>query len=337
LPLTFTPYATTNASTTRIAPVLLVCSTGGHLAELHRLADRLDVVGNDRLWVTFDTPQARSLLQKEDRLFVNYTRPRDLTHTLANTVEALRLIRRERFSAVISTGAAIALSFLPLARAMGCRTVYIESATRTTGPSLTGRMLQCLPGVQKFTQHDSWADGKSWRYIGSVFDSFEGRPSRVQVPEVRRIVVMLGTVQGLRFRRLLDRVRQIVPEHVDVIWQVGDTPAHDIAGTVHRVMSVDQLERCVREADVVISHAGVGSALTAFASGKFPILVPREATYGEHVDDHQTDVAVDLERRGLAMCRRVDALSEKDLVTAARMTVSLSVNPPRMDTRTSQV
>ena len=38
-------------------------------------------------------------------------------------------------------------------------------------------------------------------------------------------------------------------------------------------------------ADVVISHAGVGSALTALRCGKRPILVPREAARGEHVDD----------------------------------------------------
>ena len=45
---------------------LLVCSVGGHLAELHRLLERMRGLGEERLWVTFDTPQSRSVLAEED-------------------------------------------------------------------------------------------------------------------------------------------------------------------------------------------------------------------------------------------------------------------------------
>ncbi len=41
----------------------------------------------------------------------------------------------------------------------------------------------------------------------------------------------------------------------------------------------------------MISHAGTGSILTALQLGKRPIVVPRRAAHGEHVDGHQDDLA----------------------------------------------
>ena len=45
---------------------LLVASTGGHLVELMRLRPRLTGIGDEVTWVTFDTPQSRSMLAGED-------------------------------------------------------------------------------------------------------------------------------------------------------------------------------------------------------------------------------------------------------------------------------
>ena len=43
----------------------------------------------------------------------------------------------------------------------------------------------------------------------------------------------------------------------------------------------------IRASSAVITHAGAGSTLTRIQQGKFPIMVPRRAKDGEHVDDHQ--------------------------------------------------
>src|SRR5262249_33625213 len=55
----------------------------------------------------------------------------------------------------------------------------------------------------------------------------------------------------------------------------------------------------VRKARAVVSHAGVGSMLTALANGKRPIIVPRLHRFGEAVDDHQLQFARRLEAAGL--------------------------------------
>lgn len=51
-------------------------------------------------------------------------------------------------------------------------------------------------------------------------------------------------------------------------------------------------------ARVVVTHAGVGSILLATRAGHTPIVVPRLARNGEHVDDHQVELARALERDG---------------------------------------
>jgi len=42
-----------------------------------------------------------------------------------------------------------------------------------------------------------------------------------------------------------------------------------------------------RDATVIVSHAGIGTVLTAKRFGKPIILVPRQASLGEHRNDHQ--------------------------------------------------
>ena len=84
---------------------LLVASSGGHLCQLHKLRPRLTGVGDDVVWVTFDTPQSRSLLEGERVHYVDHTLTRDYRHVVANAYPAARLLRREKVDAVVSTGA----------------------------------------------------------------------------------------------------------------------------------------------------------------------------------------------------------------------------------------
>ena len=81
-------------------------------------------------------------------------------------------------------------------------------------------------------------------------------------------------------------------------------------------VSSEELRQAIREADVVVGHAGMGSAVTAFDLGKTPLLLPREASFGEHVDDHQQLTASELQRRGLAVSVLVNDLTLDDLQEA---------------------
>jgi UDP-N-acetylglucosamine transferase subunit ALG13 len=63
-------------------------------------------------------------------------------------------------------------------------------------------------------------------------------------------------------------------------------------------MPFDAILELLDQADGVVTHAGVGSVLGALEAGHTPIIVPRLARLGEHVDDHQSDFARALEARG---------------------------------------
>ncbi len=309
--------------------VLLVCSVGGHLAELRRLLPRIPGIDGERTWVTFDTPQSRSVLDGEEVVFVDYTGPRDVARIARHALRAHSLLGGERsYSTAISTGSGIALSFLPLARARGASCHYIESFTRPAGPSATGRALSRFPGIRLYTQHRSWARG-AWRYRGSVFDEFapagEGagatagaaRARAARPRRIRRAVVTLGTMEDYAFPLLVERALAVLPPQAQVLWQVGCTDVSPYPIDAHRTLPASALRDAIAAADVVIAHAGCGSSMLAMEAGKTPLLVPRRSARGENVDDHQVELAAELERRGLAVVREVDRLTSDAVARAA--------------------
>lgn len=308
----------------RDGKVLLVATTGGHLMQLAELAPRLPL-RQPRLWVTFDSEQARTLLAGEEVRFIPFIGERDVAGVMRTLPVAQRILTREGpIAAVISTGSAIALSFLPLATLHGIPAHYVESAARTGQPSITGRVLQWAPSIRLYRQYRHCAAGR-WRYGGSVFDGFES-VTHPAVP-IRRAVVTLGTMtQG--FRRLLDRLQMILPSTAEVLWQTGETPTDGLGIEARRYLAATALVDAMRQADLVVAHAGCGSALTALIAGKCPVLVPRDPGSGEIVDAHQREIAQWLDARGLAVARSVDRLTFADLQLAASRRVRRAVDVP---------
>jgi UDP-N-acetylglucosamine--N-acetylmuramyl-(pentapeptide) pyrophosphoryl-undecaprenol N-acetylglucosamine transferase len=315
-------------STQTTGGTLLVASAGGHLTQLHQLLPRIKGLPGPYTWVTFDTPQTSSLLAAEHVVHARYTAPRDVTAVLANGHLAARMLAAGRYDAVVSTGSAVALSFLPLAAAAGMSVHYIESATRVLGPSTTGRLLAKVPGINLYTQHPGWAD-RHWRHAGGVFD---GYTAALTVPRpIRKVVVTLGTMRTYEFRRLLERMVAILPGGIEVLWQTGctDTGGLPIQGRLG--VPAAELDQAMRDADVVVTHAGTGSALAALAAGKVPILAPRSAERGEHVDSHQQQTATELARRGLGINVDADVLGAEHLISAASLRAERVEVPPAME------
>lgn len=301
---------------------LLVANTGGHLRELHELRPRF---GLDRAtWFTFDDAQSQSLLAGEAVHHLGWTGSRDYGGTLRNLGPVLSHLRAQRYDAVISTGAAVALSVLPVARALGMSCHYVESATRTTGPSMTGRLLALTPGVHRYTQYPSWA-GPRWQYAGSVFDGFAA--AERAAPALRKVVVTLGTMRQWSFRAAVERLVAILPRDAEVVWQTGYTDVSGLAVDAQPLMSSASLAAHMADADVVVAHAGVGSSLDALSAGLCPVLLPRRAARSEHVDDHQEWVARELVGRGLAVTAEVPELTLADLEQAAARVVA-RIDPP---------
>jgi len=142
-------------------PVLLVGSSGGHLAQL--LALRAWWQDRDRAWVTFPTPDARSQLPGERVTWAFHPTTRNVRNLLRNTGLAWRLLRRERPSVVLSTGAGVAVPFFVLGWLHRIPTVYLEVYDRIDSPTLTGRL--CRPFARLFLVQ--WEEQRAL-YPGSV-------------------------------------------------------------------------------------------------------------------------------------------------------------------------
>jgi UDP-N-acetylglucosamine:LPS N-acetylglucosamine transferase len=121
--------------------ILLVGSSGGHLTQLLELRPWWEE--NDRAWVTFDTADAVGALREESDVTWSYhPTTRNLPNLARNTVQAVRVIRRFRPTAIVSTGAATAIPYFLLGRLLGVRTVFIEVFDRIDSATLTGRVVR---------------------------------------------------------------------------------------------------------------------------------------------------------------------------------------------------
>jgi UDP-N-acetylglucosamine transferase subunit ALG13 len=304
---------------------LLVASGGGHLKQLSQLVDRLPWSIDDRVWCTVNTPQSRSLLAGEDVVYVESADPRDARAALANARRIRPVLRGSGFTHAVSTGASLAVSTLPQAYAAGAKCHYVESAARVNGPSLSGRLLSPFRHVHRYTQYRCWA-GQTWKYAGSVFDSYvAGEPVE---PRLDRVVVTLGTQEDYSFRALVQRVQSLIPPEAEVLWQTGATDVSDLGIDGRRAIPSAEFEAALADADAIIAHAGVGSALSALAAGRQPILVPRRVERREHVDNHQEQVACELHQRGLAIHAEVDDVDLGLLYEASARTVEVAPAPP---------
>ena len=280
--------------------------------QLSTLAPRLGL--EQVVWATVPTPQSESMLEGLDVVWTNRADTRDVPAVFRNTKMLRSVIRRFRPDHVVSTGSSLALSTLPQSVLRNISAHYIESVTRTEGFSVSGRVLRRTPKVKLYTQWLHLADDH-WRYRGSVLDGFT--TEQHDSAGVRKIVVSVGTSEKFGFRRLLEHLVNIVPDDVEVFWQTGSTNTDGLAIDASPNVPAALLASEIAESDVLIAHAGAGISITALQNGRYPVLVPRREEFGEHIDDHQQQIARNLESKGLAMVREVEALTWGDIEAAA--------------------
>ena len=121
--------------------VLIVCSSGGHLVQLHNLKPWWEQ--HDRVWVTFEKLDSTSLLAGESVTWAHHPTTRNLRNLARNLGLAWGLLRSYRPDLVVSSGAGVAFPFFLVARLLGQKTVYVEVYDRIDSATMTGRL--CYP------------------------------------------------------------------------------------------------------------------------------------------------------------------------------------------------
>jgi beta-1,4-N-acetylglucosaminyltransferase len=120
------------------------------------------------------------------------------------------------------------------------------------------------------------------------------------------------------FTRMLDAVCEKADQLPQPIFvQFGATSSFDFLGcTGVAYLKMEEFEQLVREAELLILHAGAGSVIHAVRAGKTPVIVPRRASLGEHVDDHQLEFARELETTGKVFVAHDAAMLAQAAVSA---------------------
>lgn len=110
------------------------------------------------------------------------------------------------------------------------------------------------------------------------------------------IFVTVGnSIKGVEFHRLIREMDDIARDlKEDVVAQIGfieDPPQHLRSFSY---MNYVEIQEYFRQASMIVGHCGVGTVINGLGYGKPIILVPRSRAHGEHIDDHQFELAYKL-------------------------------------------
>ena len=123
----------------------------------------------ERVWVTFDKSDARSLLEGERVVYAHGPTNRNVPNLLRNLALALRVVRRVRPAVVVTTGAGVAVPFAWLAWMSGVPVVYVESFTRIDALSLSGRMIRPVAERLYVQWPEALRSVPAARFAGNLF------------------------------------------------------------------------------------------------------------------------------------------------------------------------
>lgn len=112
--------------------------------------------------------------------------------------------------------------------------------------------------------------------------------------ECSLIFVTVGShYQG--FDRLIKKMDEIAGKIDEkVVMQIGYTKYKPVNSQYFDFAEYSKIQKLNRDARIVVSHAGVGSILTALEQKKHLIIIPRLKKHGESIDDHQLEIAKEL-------------------------------------------
>lgn len=152
------------------------------------------------------------------------------------------------------------------------------------------------------------------------------------------IFVTVGTHEQ-PFDRLLKEMDRLVQTGViteEVFIQSGYTDYEPKHCKWSKLLPYSDMEKHVKQARIVITHGGPSSFIMPLQVGKTPIVVPRQAQFGEHVNDHQLNFALEVEKRQKNILVVQDVSDLQDAITnydtwMAQMSQGIASNNARFN------
>jgi UDP-N-acetylglucosamine transferase subunit ALG13 len=126
-------------------------------------------------------------------------------------------------------------------------------------------------------------------------------------------LVILGT-QDKVFPRLLKEIEKQIKKgnlQGEVIVQAGSTKFKSKYMKIFDLIPMGEFDKLIKQSDLIITHGGVGTILSALRQNKKVIVVPRLKKYEEHENDHQIQITQEFARLGYILpCYDTKDMSE---------------------------
>lgn len=135
------------------------------------------------------------------------------------------------------------------------------------------------------------------------------------------IFVSLGT-QDKPFNRIIDYVISLKENLKElqgekIIIQLGQTKLLKSDNEriknleniiIYDMLQPEKMKDIIKDSDIIITHAGVGTIMECLEMDKEIIVVPRKVENLEHVNNHQEEIAFEMEKKGFLT--KVDTYEE---------------------------
>ena len=112
------------------------------------------------------------------------------------------------------------------------------------------------------------------------------------------IFVTVGTHEQ-QFNRLIKKIDELKRDEVikdEVIIQTGFSTYEPKYCKWSKLIPYQDMIKNINEARIVITHGGPASFIMPLQIGKIPIVVPRQKSFEEHVNDHQIEFSKKVEK-----------------------------------------
>ena len=143
-------------------------------------------------------------------------------------------------------------------------------------------------------------------YAGSVIETFQSNNKKLSTDHFPDVFVTVGTAPFPRLVNAMDKISGDLG--IKTIMQTGTSRSQALNSECFEFCDYTDIIRLMRNAKIVIVHAGVGSILSALSQNSKLIVVPRQLSYGEVNDNHQLEIASVLSQDGVSVCNEITEL-----------------------------
>ena len=129
------------------------------------------------------------------------------------------------------------------------------------------------------------------------------------------MILMVCGTQKFPLDRMLtemDRLLETGAITETVFAQIGHSTSEPKHCQWARFLGGGEFEEKIRNCDLLLTHSGVGTILTGKELEKPVLVYPRSARYGEHVDDHQWQIAREFRKRDYVLiCEEAEQMLQR--------------------------